>query len=82
MVHCFVIHDTINANMVYKIVNIKNVSSATANVKIRRIENTIPAIFIGQFINVSNIIDNIIIAIGRAKYNSNILLIVFSFLFV
>ena len=49
--------------------NIKNVSSATANVKISNIENVNPAIFIGQFINVSNIIDNIVIATGSAKYN-------------
>ena len=60
--------------------NIKNVSSATANVKISNIENVIPAIFIGQFINVSNIIDNIVIATGSAKYNNKKLFMSFSFL--
>ena len=51
----------------YKIVNINRVSSPIAKVTISNIENVIPAIFIGQFINVSNIIDNIIMAIGIAK---------------
>lgn len=63
-----VIKAVINEINVYIIAaTIKAVVPPNANAKIKNIEKAIPATLSGQFINVSNIMDRIIVASGIAK---------------